>query len=131
MLASKLSHAPGHKAANGYEWIAFIIRKALDVVIEWPDHSPCGFIGLFDDGSIRDLYPDHIFGVGGFRHAYAIVTIFCFPVGPFNDVAVGVQTAAPYAACQMLEPVVKRRALIASIQFAPQRRRCHQSKKAD
>ena len=76
------------------------------------------------------FYPDRIFGVGGFRHAYTIVTVFCFPVGPFDDVAVGIRTAAPYAACRMLEPVVKRRVLIASIQVARRRWPCHQSKKA-
>jgi hypothetical protein len=47
------------------------------------------------------------------------VAVFCFPVGIFYDVAVGVRTAAAPAALELVKPGLERGLRITSVQIAP------------
>ena len=111
--AVDLGHAPWHKAADPYVRIALVIYR--------PDHGPLGLVRLGDDGIVWHIDPHHDFGVGLLRHSHAIVTIFRFPVGVFDDVAVGIRTAGAVAAFQLVKPRLQWRVRITPVEGAPQR----------
>ena len=119
--AADLSHAPWHKAANPYV-IAVVICIAK---IYWPDHGPPDLVRLGDDGIVWHIDPHHDFGVGALRHSHAIVTVLGFPVGVFDDVAVGIRTAGTVAALQLVKPRLERRVRITPVEVAPKRRQWH------
>src|SRR6516162_6710688 len=95
-----LSHAPWQKATDPYVWIALV----AGIDIYRPDHRPAGLVWLGDDGIVWHIDPHRDFGVGVLRHSHAIMTILRFPVGVFDDTAVGIRTAGAIAAFQLVKP---------------------------
>ena len=116
-MFAPLGHAAGHKTADPYASIEPVILIAVD--IDWPDHCPPGPVRPSDDGTIWHDNPQHIFGPGNVWYANAIVAVFCFPVGIFYDVAVGIRTAASPAAFELVKPALERGPRITSVQIAP------------
>jgi hypothetical protein len=59
---------------------------------------------------------------GNVWYANAIVAVFGLPVGIFYDTAVGIRTAAPPTAFELVKPTPEWGPRITSVQIAPKRR---------
>jgi hypothetical protein len=102
LVSTALAHAPGHKTADPHALSKPFIFIVVD--IDRPNHCPPGPVRLGDDGTIWHNKPQHVFGAGSLWYAHAIVTVLGFPVGVSHDAAVGVRTAAPPAAFELVKP---------------------------
>src|SRR6516162_10189845 len=106
LVSTTLAHAPGHKTADPHSLSKPFIFIVVD--IDRPNHCPPGPVRLGDDGTIWHNKPQHGFGAGSLWYAHAIVTVLGFPVGVLHDTAVGVRTATPPAAFELVKPRLER-----------------------
>src|SRR6516164_3017262 len=109
-----LSHAPWHKATDPYVWIAIFVWIAFNPLIDRPDHRPPSLVRLGNDGIVWHIDPDHVFGIGRFRNADAVMAVLGFPIRVLDNIAVRHRTTGTVAAFQLVEPRLEWRVRIPS-----------------